>query len=40
MTKVLHLLASRIYSGAENVVCTIIENFTDEFDMAYCSPLK
>lgn len=39
MTKVLHLLASRIYSGAENVVCTIIENFTDEFDMAYCSPI-
>lgn len=38
MKKVLHLLASNKYSGAENVVCTIIENLKDEYDMAYCSP--
>lgn len=38
MKKVLHLLASNKFSGAENVVCTIIENFKDEYDMVYCSP--
>lgn len=38
MKKVLHLLASNKYSGAENVVCTIIENFKDEMEMVYCSP--
>lgn len=38
MKKVLHLLASNKYSGAENVVCTIIDNFKGEYDMAYCSP--
>lgn len=37
--KVLHLLASNKFSGAENVVCTIINNFKDEYDMAYCSPV-
>lgn len=36
--KVLHLLASNKYSGAENVVCQIIDMFKDEIDMAYCSP--
>lgn len=36
--KVLHLLASNKFSGAENVVCTIINNFKEEFDMTYCSP--
>ena len=35
--KVLHLLASNSYSGAENVVCNIIENCRDEYDMYYCS---
>lgn len=35
--RVLHLLASNKYSGAENVVCTIIENFENEFEMCYCS---
>lgn len=35
--KVLHLLASNSYSGAENVVCTIIENCRDKYDMYYCS---
>ena len=35
---VLHLLASNSYSGAENVVCTIIDNCSDKYDMYYCSP--
>ena len=35
--KVLHVLASNKYSGAENVVCQIIDAFKDEVDMAYCS---
>lgn len=35
--KILHLLASNSYSGAENVVCTIIENCCDKYDMYYCS---
>lgn len=35
--KVLHVLSSNIYSGAENVACTIIENMNDEYDMYYCS---
>lgn len=38
MKKILHLLASNKFSGAENVACTIIENFEEEFEMAYCSP--
>lgn len=38
-TKVLHLLSSNKYSGAENVVCTIIENqYNDKYDMYYTSP--
>ena len=36
--KVLHLLASNVYSGAENVVCQIIKMFEDSCDMYYCSP--
>lgn len=36
--RVLHLLASNKYSGAENVACTIISNLSDDFDMVYCSP--
>ena len=36
--KVLHLLASNIYSGAENVVCQIIDMFKGEIEMVYCSP--
>ena len=36
--KVLHVLASNKYSGAENVACTIIKHLDDEYDMAYCSP--
>ena len=34
--RVLHLLVSNSYSGAENVVCSIIENNLD-YDMFYCS---
>lgn len=36
--KVLHVLASNKYSGAENVVCQIIKMFDGEIKMAYCSP--
>lgn len=38
--KVLHLLNSNIYSGAENVVCQIIDMFknNNDIEMAYCSP--
>lgn len=36
--KILHLLASNRYSGAENVVCTIIDLLKAEYDFAYCSP--
>ncbi|HGH7179059.1 TPA: glycosyltransferase [Bacillus luti] len=37
--KVLHLLQSGHFSGAENVACKIIEIFKDDevFEMAYCS---
>lgn len=38
--KVMHVLNSRIYSGAEKVVCQIIKDFekTGEAQMVYCSP--
>lgn len=38
--KVLHVLSSRIYSGAEKVACQIIKSFRDEegMEMVYCSP--
>lgn len=38
--KILHILNSNSFSGAENVVCQIIDMFNDELDiqMAYCSP--
>ena len=36
--KVLHILASNKYSGAENVACQIIKMFDGDIDMAYCSP--
>lgn len=35
--RVLHVLATDRFSGAENVACTIIDNFSNSFDMAYCS---
>ena len=37
MKKVLHLLSTDRFSGAENVVCTIIDNMKQDFDFAYCS---
>ena len=36
--KILHVLASNIFSGAENVVCTIINNTKEDYVMYYCSP--
>lgn len=36
--KVMHVLSSRIYSGAEKVVCQIIKSFRGEIEMVYCSP--
>ena len=36
--KVMHVLNSRIFSGAEKVVCQIINDFRGEADMVYCSP--
>ena len=36
--RVLHILSSNSYSGAENVVCTIIDNLREEYDMYYCCP--
>lgn len=37
--KILHLLSSNTFSGAENVACQIIDLFkTEDADMAYCSP--
>lgn len=38
--KILHLLQSNKFSGAENVVCQIVSMFKDEpdFEMVYCSP--
>ena len=36
--KVMHVLNSRIYSGAEKVVCQIIRSFRDDVEMVYCSP--
>lgn len=36
--KVLHVLNSRIYSGAEKVASQIIKDFEGEMTLAYCSP--
>lgn len=36
--KILHVLNSRNYAGAQNVAITIISNLTDEYYMAYTSP--
>ena len=38
--KILHVLNSNKYSGAENVVCQIINMFAEDADteMVYCSP--
>lgn len=38
--KILHILASNSFSGAENVVCQIVGMFSDDqsIEMIYCSP--
>lgn len=38
--KVMHVLSSKIYSGAEKVVCQIIHSFREDanMEMVYCSP--
>lgn len=38
MKKILYLLSSNTFSGAENVICTIINNLDEQYDAAYCSP--
>lgn len=42
-TRVLHVLKSSVYSGAENVVISIINNLNEEYEFAYVStngPIK
>ena len=36
--KILHLLSSSSYSGAENLACKIIDVMKDNYDFIYCSP--
>lgn len=36
--RVLHMLKSSTFSGAENVACQIISQFSDGNEIAYCSP--
>lgn len=36
--KIMHLLASNQFSGAENVVCSIIELMKNDYEIVYCSP--
>ena len=38
--KIMHLLATNSFSGAENVVCQIIDMYKNDknLDMVYCSP--
>ena len=36
--RIIHLLASNDFSGAENVACTIIKETEDSFENFYCSP--
>lgn len=36
--KVMHILSSNQYSGAENVAATIIENINDKTETVYVSP--
>lgn len=37
--RILHLLASSKFSGAESVACTLIGGVNDKYDVAYCSPV-
>ncbi|MGM0883311.1 MAG: glycosyltransferase [Bacillota bacterium] len=36
--RVLHLLTSNVYSGAENIATSIIDSMSDNYEMAYASP--
>ena len=36
--KVLHILSDVFFSGAENMVCQIVDMFRGEYDMVYASP--
>lgn len=36
--RIMHLLSSNSFSGAENVACTIINNIKNDEDVVYCSP--
>ncbi|MDY2557162.1 MAG: glycosyltransferase, partial [Candidatus Faecousia sp.] len=36
--RVLHILSDVFFSGAENMVCQIVEMFRGEIDMVYASP--
>ena len=36
--KVLHVLNTNCYSGAENIACTIIKSLSKKYNFAYCSP--
>lgn len=38
MIRIMHLLQSNRYSGAENVACQIIHMFSSEYDMVYVCP--
>ena len=38
MKKIVHLLNSDSFSGAENVVCQIIKMLGNDFEMTYISP--
>ena len=38
MKKVLHVLATSSFSGAENVACDIILNLSNKYRLVYCSP--
>lgn len=38
MKRVLHILSSNSYSGAENVAATIIRSTEDDYEVYYCSP--
>lgn len=37
--RILHLLASNKFSGAESVACTLISGVNDKYDVVYCSPV-
>ena len=36
--KIVHILSDVFFSGAENMVCQIMDMFRGEYDMVYVSP--